>query len=86
MLHRKSIICFGGEDWWYHHPHSKNHLMKRFARADYHFFAGLSSLVAAFYASIREDGPPPVPYHDILKISSWAEQVFTQLPQGGAAA
>ena len=26
-------MCFGGEDWWYHHPHSKNHLMKRFARA-----------------------------------------------------
>src|SRR5438876_3483515 len=33
MLHRESIICFGGEDWWYHHPHSKNHLMRRFARA-----------------------------------------------------
>src|SRR4030095_14499915 len=33
MLHGKSVICFGGEDWWYHHPHSKNHLMKRFARA-----------------------------------------------------
>jgi glycosyltransferase involved in cell wall biosynthesis len=29
----KSLICFGGEDWWYHHPHSKNHLMRRFARA-----------------------------------------------------
>ncbi|HST50614.1 MAG TPA: glycosyltransferase [Pyrinomonadaceae bacterium] len=29
----KSLVCFGGEDWWYHHPHSKNHLMKRFARA-----------------------------------------------------
>ncbi|MGB8508753.1 MAG: glycosyltransferase [Pyrinomonadaceae bacterium] len=27
------MICFGGEDWWYHHPHSKNHLMRRFARA-----------------------------------------------------
>ena len=27
------MVCFGGEDWWYHHPHSKNHLMKRFARA-----------------------------------------------------
>lgn len=26
-------MCFGGEDWWYHHPHSKNHLMRRFARA-----------------------------------------------------
>ena len=33
MLTGKSIICFGGEDWWYHHPHSKNHLMRRFARA-----------------------------------------------------
>jgi glycosyltransferase involved in cell wall biosynthesis len=33
MLTGKSIICFAGEDWWYHHPHSKNHLMKRFARA-----------------------------------------------------
>jgi glycosyltransferase involved in cell wall biosynthesis len=33
MLKDQSIICFGGEDWWYHHPHSKNHLMRRFARA-----------------------------------------------------
>ena len=33
VLSGKSIICFGGEDWWYHHPHSKNHLMRRFARA-----------------------------------------------------
>src|SRR5678810_282642 len=33
MLSGRSIICFGGEDWWYHHPHSKNHLMRRFARA-----------------------------------------------------
>ena len=33
MLTGRSIICFGGEDWWYHHPHSKNHLMRRFARA-----------------------------------------------------
>jgi glycosyltransferase involved in cell wall biosynthesis len=33
MLRNQSIICFGGEDWWYHHQHSKNHLMRRFARA-----------------------------------------------------
>ncbi|HYN24419.1 MAG TPA: hypothetical protein VES69_05185, partial [Pyrinomonadaceae bacterium] len=33
MIQGHSIICFGGEDWWYHHPHSKNHLMRRFARA-----------------------------------------------------
>jgi glycosyltransferase involved in cell wall biosynthesis len=33
MLRGRSIICFGGEDWWYHHPHSKAHLMRKFARA-----------------------------------------------------
>ncbi|OYT71832.1 MAG: hypothetical protein CFK52_06865 [Chloracidobacterium sp. CP2_5A] len=27
----RAILCFGGEDWWYHHPHANNHLMKRFA-------------------------------------------------------
>ena len=32
MLKNRSIICFGGEDWWYHHPHSKAHLMRKFAR------------------------------------------------------
>jgi glycosyltransferase involved in cell wall biosynthesis len=33
MIRDHSIICFGGEDWWYHHPHSKYHMMRRFARA-----------------------------------------------------
>ncbi|MGE3062698.1 MAG: hypothetical protein AB7T10_03595 [bacterium] len=26
-----SVICFAGGDWWYHHPHSYNHLMRLFA-------------------------------------------------------
>lgn len=33
MLTGKSIICFGAEDWWYHHTHQSEHLMRRFARA-----------------------------------------------------
>jgi len=33
VIQGQSIICFAGEDWWYHHPHSKYHLMRRFARA-----------------------------------------------------
>ena len=28
----ESIVCFAGEDWWYHHPHSKNHILKRLAQ------------------------------------------------------
>ncbi len=31
-LSNESIICFAGEDWWYHHPHSKNHILKRLAQ------------------------------------------------------
>jgi glycosyltransferase involved in cell wall biosynthesis len=30
-LEGECIVCFAGEDWWYHHPHSKNHLLKRYA-------------------------------------------------------
>ncbi|MFN2453431.1 MAG: glycosyltransferase [Pyrinomonadaceae bacterium] len=33
MLQDYSIICFGAEDWWYHHTHQSEHLMRRFARA-----------------------------------------------------
>jgi glycosyltransferase involved in cell wall biosynthesis len=33
VIRNQSIICFAGEDWWYHHQHSKNHIMRRLARA-----------------------------------------------------
>jgi hypothetical protein len=28
----ESIVCFAGEDWWYHNPHSNKHLMQELAR------------------------------------------------------
>jgi glycosyltransferase involved in cell wall biosynthesis len=31
-LSGQSIVCFAGEDWWYHNPHSKNHILKRLAQ------------------------------------------------------
>jgi glycosyltransferase involved in cell wall biosynthesis len=31
-LSAQSIVCFAGEDWWYHHPHSKNHILMRLAK------------------------------------------------------
>jgi glycosyltransferase involved in cell wall biosynthesis len=30
-LSGESIVCFAGEDWWYHHPHSKTHILRRLA-------------------------------------------------------
>src|SRR6185369_13916252 len=59
MLKNRSIICFAGEDWWYHHPHSKNHIMKRLARDNRVMFVnsismGLPSVRSAdFFAKIR---------------------------------
>lgn len=55
----RSIICFGGEDWWYHHPHANNHLMKRFARQNKVMFVnsisqGLPGVASAdFFLKIR---------------------------------
>jgi glycosyltransferase involved in cell wall biosynthesis len=59
MLEGHSIICFAGEDWWYHHPHSKNHIMKRLARQNRVMFInsismGLPSMRSRdFFAKIR---------------------------------
>jgi len=59
MLKDRSIICFAGEDWWYHHPHSKNHIMKRLARENRVMFInsismGLPNVRSAdFFAKIR---------------------------------
>ena len=59
MLKNRSVICFAGEDWWYHHPHSKNHIMKRLARENRVMFInsismGLPNVRSAdFFAKIR---------------------------------
>lgn len=31
-LSGENVICFAGEDWWYHHPHTENRLMRRLAK------------------------------------------------------
>lgn len=55
----ESIVCFAGEDWWYHHPHSKNHLLKRFAEQNKVLFVnsitmGLPSMANPdFFLKIR---------------------------------
>jgi glycosyltransferase involved in cell wall biosynthesis len=58
-LEGQSIVCFAGEDWWYHHPHSKNHLLKRYALRNKVLFVnsismGLPSLTNPdFFLKIR---------------------------------
>ena len=56
----------------------------RFARSEFQFFAGLERLTALFYASILEDGPPPIPHRDILRLSAWIDEIIAQLGEPGA--
>jgi predicted dehydrogenase len=51
----------------------------RVARSEYHPLAGLNFLIDAFYESIRDDTPVPVPYRDILKVATITDAVFAQL-------
>ena len=44
QLVSEDIVCFAGEDWWYHHPHSKNHILKRLARNNRVLFINSLSL------------------------------------------
>jgi predicted dehydrogenase len=59
---------------------------RRFAKHDFHFFAGLANLLNAFYDSIENGGPPPIPYRDILRIAKMMDTIFHQVDQGGARA
>src|SRR5437899_1455253 len=58
-LSGESIVCFAGEDWWYHHPHSKNHILKRMAKHNRVLFVnsitmGLPSISSPdFFMKIR---------------------------------
>lgn len=51
----------------------------RFAKSDFHFFAGLNELFRRFYGSILDGGPPPIPYADILKVCSMHDRTWAQL-------
>jgi len=53
----------------------------RFARSDYHYFAGMRRLISLFYQSILQDSPPPIPYHQILRTGAMMDQIFSQLHQ-----
>jgi predicted dehydrogenase len=51
----------------------------RFARADFHFFAGLNRLLARFYDAIRDGGPPPIRYRDIGRVAALIDDIVRQV-------
>lgn len=63
--------------------------VKRFAKSEFHFFSGLSTLMRRFYESIRDNTEVPIPTSDILRVSGWLDEIFRQIQpsstKGGAS-
>ncbi len=55
------------------------HNVAKFARADFPPGYGMRYLIGEFYRSIREDGPPPIPYSEILRTAKIMDRIFAQL-------
>lgn len=71
------------EGWQYVQEGRRN--IQRFARSDFHFFAGLNQLISLFYDSILSDTPAPIPYRDILRVSAMMDEIFRQIMQKAAS-
>jgi predicted dehydrogenase len=54
----------------------------RFARSDFHYFAGLQNLLRAFYGCILDGGPSPISDRDMLRTSALVESVLDQVAAG----
>jgi predicted dehydrogenase len=53
--------------------------MKKFAVGNFQEEYGKKHLIAEFYRCITEDGPVPIPYHEILRTSRIMDDIFEQL-------
>jgi predicted dehydrogenase len=60
--------------------------MKKFAKGDFPEEYGKKFLIRAFYRSVTEGGPVPIPYHEILRTSRIMDDIFSQLSSAQRAA
>jgi predicted dehydrogenase len=52
--------------------------IKLFLHSEYHYFAGLNTLISNYYDSILNDEDPPISYDHILRVSWMMEEIFRQ--------
>jgi predicted dehydrogenase len=69
------------QTWEYAKSAAKN--VGRFAKSDYHYFAGLHTLIERFYDHIQNDAPAPVSTRDILRISWMMDEIFAEIGMTG---
>ena len=53
--------------------------LRKFLQNDFHMKSGMKHLIESFYQSIVHDGPPPIPYREILLTARIMDTIFAQL-------
>jgi len=53
--------------------------MRSFLARDFHMKSGMKYLIDAFYRSILQDAPPPIPYREILLTARIMDAIFGQI-------
>lgn len=64
-----------GNEYW----RQGRHNVWRFARSDYHFFAGMHHLMRRFYAAIREGAELPISYRDMRRLSTVMDTIWRRV-------
>ena len=85
--HYKSYLEQFLPPWSYAKQYVSNALgnVKKFAKADFQTNYGMRYLIRAFYRSIAESGPAPIPYPEILRTSRIMDEIFSQLSRAQQA-
>lgn len=52
--------------------------LRLFSRRDFHMKAGMHHLIAAFYESIRQGTPPPIPHRELLLTARVMDAIFAR--------
>ena len=53
--------------------------LRSFLAGDFHMKSGMKYLIEAFYRSITDGTPPPIPYEEILRTANIMHDIFVQL-------
>jgi len=77
--------ALGRLHWAYSHAKSYRRCvydnLKQFVRAEFHAFQGMRYLIHEFYDAIRDIGPLPISYAEMLRVSSLVDAVISGLTQ-----
>jgi predicted dehydrogenase len=59
---------------------SSGRALRKFARSEIQYFAGMRALFQALYDAIRTGGAPPIPYSEIQRVANIMDAIFQQTP------